>query len=220
MASFFNLTLDTTAPAGLTLKLNNGAAYATSTAVTATIGLTDTETTGYQMKIWGVAGAAEETDAAWATFAESTSLTLPTGDGLKTVHIKVRDDVGNESAEVTATITLNTAVPVVTITGPDKSKISKVASFDTSAFSFTADGDFEEYKVKVVPSESSLENAGTLIGTAGGSTNTSGADGGYKADTAINVTINGADLETASAGDGVKIVKVFVKNAAGTWSVA
>ena len=34
------------------------------------------------------------------------------------------------------------------------------------------------------------------------------------------VTINGADLETASAGDGVKIVKVFVKNAAGTWSVA
>lgn len=220
MASFFNLTLDTTAPAGLTLKLNNGAAYVTSTAVTATIGLTDTETTGYQMKIWGVAGAASEADAAWATFAESTSLTLPTGDGLKTVHIKVRDDVGNESAEVTATITLNTAVPVVTITGPDKSKISKVASFDTSAFSFTADVDFEEYKVKVVPSESSLENAGTLIGTDGGSTNTSGADGGYKADTAINVTINGADLEAASAGDGVKIVKVFVKNAAGTWSVA
>ena len=51
MASFFNLTLDTTAPAGLTLKLNNGAAYATSTAVTATIGLTDSVTTGYQMKI-------------------------------------------------------------------------------------------------------------------------------------------------------------------------
>lgn len=30
----------------------------------------------------------------------------------------------------------------------------------------------------------------------------------------------GTDLETASSGDGVKIVKVFVRNAAGTWSVA
>lgn len=50
MASFFNLTLDTTAPAGLTLKLNNGAAYATSTAVTATIGLTDSVTTGYHIQ--------------------------------------------------------------------------------------------------------------------------------------------------------------------------
>ena len=35
-----------------------------------------------------------------------------------------------------------------------------------------------------------------------------------------NVTVKGADLEAASSGDGVKIVKVFVKNAAGTWSAA
>ena len=58
------------------------------------------------------------------------------------------------------------------------------------------------------------------IPVTSGSTNTSGTEGGYKADTAINVTINGADLEAASSGDGVKIIKVFVKNAAGTWSVA
>ena len=70
MASFFNLTLDTTAPAGLTLKLNNGAAYATSTSVTATIGLTDSVTTGYQMKIWGVAGASTESDASWGSHCE------------------------------------------------------------------------------------------------------------------------------------------------------
>lgn len=220
MASFFNLTLDTTAPSGLSLKLNNGAQYTTSTTVTAAIAVSDTATTGYQMKIWGVSGAATEADASWGSFAKSKSITLPTGDGLKTVHIKVRDDVGNETAAVSATITLNTAVPVVTITGPDKTKISKVASFNTSAFSFTSDVDFEEYKIKVVPSESSLESAGTQIPTTAGSTNTSGKTGGYKAQTAINVTINGADLETASAGDGVKIIKVFVKNAAGTWSVA
>lgn len=43
---------------------------------------------------------------------------------------------------------------------------------------------------------------------------------GYKKATAIDVTIKGADLATASSGDGTKIIKVFVKNAAGTWSVA
>ena len=74
--------------------------------------------------------------------------------------------------------------------------------------------------MRVVPSTSSLHDAGTEIPTTGGSTNTSGSAGGYKANTAINVTVKGADLEAASSGDGTKIVKVFVKNAAGTWSVA
>lgn len=220
MASFFNLILDTLAPAGLALKLNNGATYATSNTVTAAITVTDEVTTGYQMKIWGTKTAATEAEASWETFAASKSIVLTDGDGLKTVHIKVRDDVGNESAAVSASITVNTAVPVVTITGPDKSKISKVSGFDTCAFSFTSDVDFEEYVVKVVPNSSSLNTAGTQIPTTGGSSNTSGSAGGYKKATAINVTIKGADLATASSGDGTKIVKVFVKNAAGTWSVA
>jgi hypothetical protein len=33
------------------------------------------------------------------------------------------------------------------------------------------------------------------------------------------VTIKGTDLETASAGDGAKTVKVFVQDLAGNWSV-
>ena len=220
MASFFNLILDTLAPSGLTLLLNNGATYATSNTVTASIAVEDATTTGYQMKIWGTKAAATEEKASWETFAASKSLVLAEGDGLKTVHIKVRDDVGNESAAVTASITVNTAVPVVTITGPDKTKISKVSGFDTCAFSFVSDVDFEEYVVKVVPNSSSLNTAGTQIPTTGGSANTSGSKGGYKTATAINVTIKGTDLAAASSGDGTKIVKVFVKNAAGTWSVA
>ncbi len=220
MASFFNLILDTLAPAGLALQLNSGATYATSNTVTAAISVSDSATTGYQMKIWGTKAAATEAAASWETFTTSKSLVLPDGDGLKTVYVKVRDDVGNESAAVSASITVNTAVPVVTITGPDKSRISKVTGFDTCAFSFTSDVDFEEYTVRVVPSTSSLNTAGTQIPTTGGSTNTSGSAGGYKKNTAINVTIKGADLETASSGDGTKVVKVFVKNAAGTWSVA
>lgn len=220
MASYFNLTLDTTAPGGVTLSINDGALYATSTAVTLTIATTDGETTGYQMKVWGVEGVDSEVSASWENFSTSKSVNLTSGDGLKTVYIKVRDDVGNESTQVSDTITLNTTVPVVTITGPDKSKISKIAGFNTSIINFTSNVEFEEYKVCVVPQNSSTQDAGTVIGTTNGSINTSGSDGDYPASENIQVTINGADLEAASSGDGVKIVKVFVKTVAGIWSVA
>ena len=220
MASYFNLTLDTTAPSGLTLQINDGALYATSTAVTLKIAVSDGQTTGYQMKIWGISGVDDEGSASWENYTTSKSVNLTSGDGLKTVYIKVRDDVGNESTQVSDTITLNTTVPVVTITGPDKSKISKIAGFNTSIINFPSDVEFEEYKVCVVPQNNSTQDAGTVIGTTNGSINTSGSDGDYPASENIQVTINGADLEAASSGDGVKIVKVFVKNAAGTWSVA
>ena len=220
MSTYFNLTLDTTAPSGLTLSINDGALYATSTAVKLTIGLSDEVTTGYQMKIWGIDGVDEEASASWETFAKTKSVNLTSGDGLKTVHIKVRDDVGNETEEVSDDITLNTAVPVVTITGPDKTKISKVEGFNKSKITFTCDVDFAEYKVCVVPQTSSTQDAGTVIPTTAGSINTSGSDGSYPKTTPIEVTITGTDLETASSGDSVKIVKVFVKTAAGIWSVA
>ena len=165
MANYFNLTLDTTAPSGVTLAINGGAEYTTSTAVTLTIGCGDADTTGYQMKIWGVDGAAAETDATWETFTETKAVTLVSGDGQKTVSIKVRDDVYNESSAVSDTITLNTTVPAVTITGPDVTRISKQTGNNTCTFSFSSDTAFTEYKVKVVPSINSLNDAGTAIGT-------------------------------------------------------
>lgn len=219
MASYFNLTLDTLAPQGLTIKLNNGSQYTTSKSVTLSIALTDASTAGYQMKVWGINGAELESDASWETFASTKSIALPTGDGLKTVYVKVRDDVCNETAAASATITLDTSVPAVTIIGPDVSRISKTAPKNVATFSFTSDVAFTEYKIKVVPSKSSLHDAGTLIGTANGSTNMT-ATGTFKASTAITCKIYGKDLEAASAGDGQKIIKVFVKNAHGTWSVA
>ena len=220
MASYFNLTLDTTAPAGVTLTINDGDLYTTSAVVELAIGTSDGVTTGYQMKIWGIQDAVEEAAASWEAFAATKSVTLESTNGMKTVHIKVRDSVGNESVEVTDSITLDTTVPVVTITGPDKATISKVATFDTSIFNFSCDVAFEEYKVCVVPATTSTQDAGTIIPITGGSVNTSGNEGDYEASSNIQVTIKGVDLEAASSGDGVKIVKVFVKNAAGTWSVA
>lgn len=219
MASYFNLTLDTLAPQGLTIKLNNGSQYTTSKAVQLAINVTDESADGYQMKVWGIDGIAKESDAVWETLANVKDITLPTGDGLKTVYVKVRDDVYNETAVTSTSITLDTSAPAVTIIGPDVSRISKTSPKDVATFSFTSDVAFTEYKIKVVPSKSSLHDAGTLIGAANGSTNMS-ATGTFKASTAISCKIYGKDLELASSGDGEKIIKVFVKNTVGTWSVA
>ena len=220
MASYFNLTLDTLAPSGLAVHLNGDDIYTTTATVQMTLDLTDEVTTGYQMKIWGVEGVEDEGSATWETYAAEKSITLPTGDGLKTVHVKVRDSVGNETAEATDSITLDTAVPTVTVTGPDNSTISEVDGFDKAIINFMSDIAFVEYKVCVVPATSSTQDAGTLIPATAGSINTSGTseDEPYEADTNIQVTITGTDLKTASSGDGTKIVKVFVRNAAGTWS--
>lgn len=218
MANYFNLTLDTTAPSVVAVKINNGAEYTTSRTVALEITCEDSSTTGYQMKIWGISGATSESDASWETFVASKTVELAGDDGLKTVYVKIRDDVYNESASASATITLNTAVPSVTITGPDVTRISKKAGKNICTFSFSSDAPFAEYKVKVVPSISSLQDAGVEIGTTNGSTNMSGA-GEYAASTPVTCTINGADLDAASSGDGQKIIKVFVKNEYGIWSV-
>lgn len=213
MASFFNLTLDTTAPSFPLTKINGDALYTTSTAVTLTIQISDSSTAGYQMKVWGISGVASEADAKWEAFAASKNITLPSGDGLKTVYVKVRDDVGNESAVGSDTITLDTAVPVVTISsGPDKTKISTVEGFNTVVFNFMSDVDFHEYEVRIVPATNSTHEAGTVL-DLGSSTN------GFPADTNKPITITGEQIAGASPDDGVKIIKVFVKTAAGIWSV-
>lgn len=231
MANYFNLTLDTTGPANVTITLAGGAQFATDQLINATIATSDTPTTGYQMKLWGSldvawaksngllgasASASTEADALWITFATTRQLKLSAGDGNKTINCKVRDDVYNPSAQASDSITLDTSRPTVTITGPDVTKISKQSGKDVCSFSFVVDEAYTSYKVKYVSSSGAAHDTGTQIPTTGGSTNMSGGSGSGV--TPVECTITGADLEAASSGDGVKIVKVFVQDAAGNWS--
>ncbi len=215
MAAFFTLTLDTTAPSGGSISIIN---LCGTRSVTATLHALDAA----QMKLYGDIGAESaataEADAAWETYAESKVIQLTSGDGAKTVKVRFRDSVGNETAEYSATTTLDTTAPVVTVVGPDKATLSKVEGYSVSAFSFSADSAFVAYTVRVVPESGSLYTAGVEIGTGNGSVNMSG-EMEVAADTTVNCSIHAADLEAASSGDGAKIVKVFVKDAAGNWSV-
>ncbi|UUV46451.1 hypothetical protein [Bacillus phage vB_BanS-Thrax3] len=224
MANYINIILDTTAPANPNITINGGATYATNQLVTATIGVTDSDTTGYQMKIWGAVDPAYDTNiqttegtSQWISFTNTKQVKLSTGDGDKQLSMKVRDDVYNESSIATDNINLNTAIPTVNVGTPDKNKISKKDGKNVVSFTFSSAEPFEEYKVKVVSSTGAVESSGALIGTAYGSSNIAGNTGGYN--TPITVTITGQDLEAVSSGDGNKIIKVFIKNQAGTWSV-
>lgn len=225
MANFFNLTLDTTGVSSPTISLEGGATYSTQQLITATIGCGDGATTGYQMKIWGdVDGSYDsnvqttEGTSIWITYNTSKQIKLSSGDNLKTIYIKIRDDVYNVSSQNNDSINLDMTLPTVTITGPDVPKISKQTGKNVCSFSFQSDCIFDEYKVKVVAASGNTHDTGVQIGTTSGSTNMSGSAGNYPSATPISCQIMGEDLEPVSSGDGAKIIKIFVKDQSGQWS--
>lgn len=216
MANYFNLTLDTLAPSISSFTINAGQSITSNRSVTLAIGCSAEDVA--TMKIWGYDGCLTESAASWETFTSSKVVNLPSGDGQYTLYVKVRDDVYNESASSSASITLSTELPSITVTGPDVSKISEVSGKNVASFSFSSDVALSAYVVKVVPSSNSDHDAGTQIGTTNGSTNMSGSS--VAANTSVSCTINGSDYKTAIGGsDGTYIVKVFGQNAEnGLWS--
>lgn len=204
MASYFNLTLDTLAPSITVFQINAGASVTTSRSVTLTI----TSADAAAMKIWGIDGVTTESAASWETYAGTKAVTLTSGDGSKTVYVKVRDSVYNESAASSATITLSTALPTITVTGPDVSVISEQTGKNVATFTFQSSMALKAWKVKLVPSNASAHDAGTQIPTTAGSTGMTGTT--LAANTSTECKIYGTDLSSAAGGaDGTYIIKVF-----------
>lgn len=226
MANFIYITLDTTAPTNPVITISGGAVYTTNQLVNLNISVDDADKTGYQMLIWGSVDSAYNTSiqateatSAWIPYSATPQVKLSSGDGAKSINIRVRDDVNNASGIAVDSISMDTSLPTVTVTTPDVSKVSKVAGKDTFSFTFSSNEAFSEYKVKLVGATGATENTGTLIPTTGGSTNTSGS-GSFTSGQVVTVTVKGLDLESAGATtDGQKIVKIFVKDASGQWSV-
>jgi hypothetical protein len=233
-ASSFNLVVDTAAPGGPTLALNGGAGTTTSVDITAQLATTDDPVTGYQILIWGsvnnsfnasiqtTQGASVWISPTWvdagATYTADQAVRLSTGDGSKTVNARIRDDVWNETTTLTQSITLDTSIPTVDITtGPDTTKVSTVSGKRTVNFTFTVGAEaITAWEVAVVSNSGSARGTGTVIGTTNGST---GVTGGAKAAAATQaVVLDARDVVAASAGDGTKVIKVFVQDAQGLWS--
>lgn len=114
-------------------------------------------------------------------------------------------------------LTVDTNYSKITITGPDKNKISEAPESNTANFSFLANTDFINYKVCVVPTAETTQADAVTIGTANGSVNMEGT-GTTFAYYPIDCSIKAADLKIASPTDGTKKIKVFVQKPSGLWS--
>lgn len=116
------ITPDTLAP-NCSVNINNGDFYTTSTAVTLDLSATDdVGVTGYYLSMDStvpLASAAEWTMVSSTTaFHASVSYNLSAGDGGKTVYAWYKDAAGNVSNTTSDSITLDTTIPLITITSP------------------------------------------------------------------------------------------------------
>ncbi len=233
MANYVNITLDTVAPAGVSVLVNGDAEKTTSSAVTLTIACEEAAD-GYQMKIWGTADAPTENSALWETYQATKNVVLPAGDGLKTVYVKVRDDVWNESAPVSDAITLYEKLPSVAGLSVNTSKISLVNGKNVTSGHFGFDENIDAVKIMIVQNVNDAHDTPTNIAIprTNGSGMSNDNEQGTLSDAVLECEgmidcvgivyfdIYAADIASVAPGDGIKIVKVFVRSAeTGSWSV-
>jgi len=104
------IALDSTPPAG-TIVINSGSAYTTSTSVTLSLSCTDAKSGCSKMKF-------SNNGSTWTTeenYAISKVWTLTSGDGVKTVFVKYKDNAGNWAPAISDTIVLDSTPPAGTI---------------------------------------------------------------------------------------------------------
>ena len=234
MANYVNLTLDTLGPQGVKMILNEGESTTTSTGIRVKFTCTDESTTGYQMKIWGTAPAPTEADARWVNLVQNDVFIIPGGAGTKTLYAKLRDDVYNESATVSATIKYVTDRPTVSGLFISPSKISHVEGKNLATGSFGFSEDICAAKVMIVKDINNTHDNQTniLIPTTNGScleledgTVLSSDKMSFEGKTCDEIftilyNIKAQDITAADPGDGVKIIKVFVQSAESKlWSI-
>jgi hypothetical protein len=227
MPAYFQIQLDTTAPQGPVFELAGGAILVGTFTVPFVLTTTDDDKTGYTVKLWGDVDPAYNADiqatkatSAWIGYNTVNTLKLSGGDGAKTIYAVIRDDVGNETAELSDVVTVDVSVPVVTITvDPDLTKISKVAPWAETNFTFEVNSDISGWKVKAVDDPGATHDQGYEILDAGGSDNTFEPGTPLAANVPKVVKLTGADLQTAVGVDGPYYIKVFAQEAgSGLWS--
>jgi hypothetical protein len=117
------IILDNVAPDG-TVKINNGATYTNNQSVNINLTYSDATSGVYQMQ---VSTASDFSGASWVSTSTTTSISLTTGDGTKTVYARFKDNAGNISTSKTATIILDRVNPTGTIIVKSSDGLSKTS---------------------------------------------------------------------------------------------
>lgn len=166
------------------------------------------------------------------TYMTVSDLTLTNSNGLKTITLQLKDAEGNVSSAVDATVTYDTAPPVIDVNAPDYNVVSKQRTLrlnatgspitgkynDMCIFTWSANENLAAYKVCVNATGQTAETA-IAIGTTNGSLNMSGS--AVTANTDITSTIFGADFaatEAVNDTDGAYEIIVYGQDEGGTWS--
>lgn len=101
--------IDRVAPHATSIQINNDAEYTNSRTVTLSLSALDNASGVAQMQF-------KNEDGSWSTaeaYKTSKSWTLSTGDAVKTVWVRYKDNAGNWSDPVSDTIKLDTTAPTV-----------------------------------------------------------------------------------------------------------
>ena len=197
------ITLDTT-PASATLVLRtsddtaNLSAYVNSFDFAAAISTEDTDIVSY--KIWGDITDATVEPSSWATATWDSGrmliedLSFTTGEGTKTVNVKIRDIGGNITTLTSQSIVVDTTAPTVGLSA-NVSVISAETGYDTIVFTYTATdaNSLTNYQLKL----------GDSIVKQGAFTNN------------MTESVSEAELIAISAGEGTKNLILKVTDIAG-----
>lgn len=234
MADYSDAPLDTQGPQDVSVVLNDGAYVTTEKTVRYTVTCSDPDTTDYQIKIWGTETCTEESDANWQRFVRSGSFTVDDTTGLKTIYFKLRDDVYNESATVSATINYIKERPVIQNLFVTPAKLSFADKKNVASGGFNFSETIDAVKIKIVADVNASHDdpSNISIPTTNGSAmwddlNTDSYDIRtleheitIPSIMTVGFYINAKDLAAVAPGDGVKIIKIFARSAmSGLWSV-
>lgn len=128
------IILDTEGPVAGSVTIDSGNSYTGTTSVLLTIYATDNTTTVDEMMI---SEDPSFSGASWEAYDISKAFILSSGDGLKTVYVKYRDTVCNESDSYQNQITLDTTAPAKVVL-TNIGKISKLYDQDWLQYYFTS----------------------------------------------------------------------------------
>ena len=179
------ILLDTHAPVITSAQLNGGAAWTRSTTANLAVVATDAAETA---EICVSGGAVAQ---CYPFGTGTVSITLAAGDGQKNVQVVVKDSAGNQSAQVSASIGLDTTPPT----------LSSLAINGGAAYTNTTG---------VSVASVAADGGGSGVAKIAFETNSSGFGAPVAYSSPVNLTL--------PAGDGVKVIGAKVFDLAGNES--